>query len=412
MRRTRVRMQRRFVLVNFGDINPFSSLMAFGNAAVAQTFVWDAENRLIEVRPTSPGDGDRKVVFGYDYLGRRVEKRVYDWEGPGPDDWAATPSLHRKFVWSGWLMLQGLDEVFGQDAVLRKYTWGLDLAGLNGGGGSPNGGGPASSWSLESAGGISGLLAVQDVDDPNDPADPFGDFVFCYDANGNVGQLVAWTTGFGGAQGDEWHLDRLVAHYEYDPYGNVIGPDGDADGDWTDDAGPYAVENPIRFSTKYWDDETGLGYWGYRYYSPALGRWLSYDPLNEQGAILLRTPIPGWNQWLVGHANLYAYVSNGPLNHIDATGLVDCWQKCGDPLRPLRSLLRDPVPLPLQLQGGELRPAIHELHGGGQYVVGICCNSPVWVLPEAARWVVGQGRVLSELLSGTYVRRRNAEGMS
>ena len=112
-------------LVDFGDINPFSSLMAAGNAAADQTFAWDAENRLIEVRPTTPTDGDWKVVFGYDQQGRRVDKRVYDWVGPGPDDWAATPAERRKFVWSGWLMFSELDEVFGQDAVLRKYAWGL-----------------------------------------------------------------------------------------------------------------------------------------------------------------------------------------------------------------------------------------------------------------------------------------------
>ncbi|RLG43218.1 MAG: hypothetical protein DRN81_06945 [Thermoproteota archaeon] len=61
----------------------------------------------------------------------------------------------------------------------------------------------------------------------------------------------------------------------------MIGPDEDGDGDWRDDAGPYAEANPIRFSTKYFDDETALGYWGYRYYSPRLGRWLSRAPKGE-----------------------------------------------------------------------------------------------------------------------------------
>ena len=47
--------------------------------------------------------------------------------------------------------------------------------------------------------------------------------------------------------------------------------------------GPYAASNPYRFSTKYHDDETGLVYYGYRYYSPNLGRWLSRDPIGERG---------------------------------------------------------------------------------------------------------------------------------
>jgi len=59
-------------------------------------------------------------------------------------------------------------------------------------------------------------------------------------------------------------------HYEYSPFGESIVA-----------TGPLAKENPFRFSTKYWDDETGLGYWGYRYYSPSLGRWLSPDPASE-----------------------------------------------------------------------------------------------------------------------------------
>jgi RHS repeat-associated protein len=45
--------------------------------------------------------------------------------------------------------------------------------------------------------------------------------------------------------------------------------------------------NPFGFSTKYTDNETDLLYYGYRYYSPALGRWLSRDPIEEQGGLKL-----------------------------------------------------------------------------------------------------------------------------
>jgi len=90
----------------------------------------------------------------------------------------------------------------------------------------------------------------------------------------------------------------------------VIGPDEDGDGDWRDDAGPYAEANPIRFSTKYWDDETGLGYWGYRYHSPRLGRWISRDPLREDGGF-----------------NLYALVHNDPVNRADPDGRQEAKKK-------------------------------------------------------------------------------------
>ena len=45
--------------------------------------------------------------------------------------------------------------------------------------------------------------------------------------------------------------------------------------------GPLAKANPIRFSTKYEDDESDLFYYGYRYAKD--GRWLSRDPYDEPG---------------------------------------------------------------------------------------------------------------------------------
>ena len=62
----------------------------------------------------------------------------------------------------------------------------------------------------------------------------------------------------------------LVAEYAYDAFGNTISA-----------AGPMADVFPHRFSTKYYDAETDLYYYGYRYYSPSLGRWISRDPMEE-----------------------------------------------------------------------------------------------------------------------------------
>jgi RHS repeat-associated protein len=173
------------------------------------------------------------------------QSRVLAWDPENAVDWAATPTLHRKFIWSGWLMLMELDGL-DSDAVVRKYTWGLDLAGLNG---QVN--------SLEMAGGIGGLLAVHHTQGTPAPGDDL-DFVFTCDANGNVTEVLDW-----GANLEQF---ATVAHYEYDPYGNVINDLGGQ---------VYAAENPWRFSTKPFDAETGLGYWGYRYYSPTLGRWMN-----------------------------------------------------------------------------------------------------------------------------------------
>ena len=70
--------------------------------------------------------------------------------------------------------------------------------------------------------------------------------------------------------------------------------------------GTVAAEIPFRFSTKYQDAETGLLYYGYRYYDPITGRWLNRDPIGERGGL-----------------NLYGIVSNATTNDVDYLGLYD-----------------------------------------------------------------------------------------
>ncbi len=145
--------------------------------------------------------------------------------------------------------------------------------------------------------GTAGLLAVAQAQVGGGSASgsvDAGDYVFTYDANGNVAQVLDLSAGSAAA--------AIVAHYEYDPYGGVV---NNLSG-YT-----YAEANPIRFSTKYWDAETGLGYWGYRYYSARLGRWLSRDPIGEAGG-----------------AHLYAYVFNQPTVSHDALGLCKIGDAC------------------------------------------------------------------------------------
>ncbi len=102
-----------------------------------------------------------------------------------------------------------------------------------------------------------------------------------------------------------------AARYEYDPCGNR-----------TNEPGENEYEQPLRFSTKPWDPETGLGCWGYRYYSPPLGRWIGRDPIEDAGAILVRQafrtkgPIPGEPV----HDNVYTLSVNAPADYIDPDG--------------------------------------------------------------------------------------------
>ena len=139
-------------------------------------------------------------------------------------------------------------------ATELDYFWGPDLSGT-----------------LQGAGGVGGLVAVS-ID---------GFFYFPgYDNNGNV-------VGYWDESGS------LVAEYAYDAFGNTISS-----------SGSMASAFPHRFSTKYYDEETDLYYYGYRYYSPSLGRWISRDPIEENGGY-----------------NLYAICLNGLPFESDPTGL-------------------------------------------------------------------------------------------
>jgi RHS repeat-associated protein len=62
--------------------------------------------------------------------------------------------------------------------------------------------------------------------------------------------------------------------------------------------------NPIRFSTKYTDDESDFLYYGHRYYNPSTGRWLNRDPLEEERA-----------------ENLYIFTGGDSVDFFDILGL-------------------------------------------------------------------------------------------
>ncbi|MCF7669947.1 MAG: RHS repeat-associated core domain-containing protein, partial [Verrucomicrobia bacterium] len=171
-----------------------------------------------------------------------------------------------------WNLIAELD---GNNDVVRSYMWGKDLSGtLNGAGlpaASPACAGTADRDAAQ-AGGVGGLLGVNDADQ--------GFHFVAYDGNGNVMALV---------DAD----DRTIsAEYEYGPFGELIRS-----------TIPMS-DNPIRFSTKYHDTETGLVYYGYRYYSPSLGRWMSRDHIGERGGV-----------------NLYGFVYNNSVCNYDPVGL-------------------------------------------------------------------------------------------
>lgn len=83
----------------------------------------------------------------------------------------------------------------------------------------------------------------------------------------------------------------VSARYDYDPYGRTTLVSGTDISD-------------IGFTGHYLHKGSGLQFAVYRAYDPNLGRWLSRDPIEEQGGL-----------------NLYGYVNGNPINLIDPLGL-------------------------------------------------------------------------------------------
>jgi len=138
-------------------------------------------------------------------------------------------------------------------------VWGSDLSG-----------------SIQGAGGVGGLLesSYHGTSTTNCFA--------AYDGNGNVMALVNAADG------------TISAEYDYAPFGEVLRQ-----------SGPMAKVNPFRWSTKYQDDESDLVYYGLRYLKTSTGRWLSRDPIEEEG-----------------DDNLYAFVRNSATSAVDGLGQI------------------------------------------------------------------------------------------
>jgi len=112
------------------------------------------------------------------------------------------------------------------------------------------------------------------------------------DANGN--SIFYLWDGLGNCIGIIDQDGRLAQSYEYSAFGECL-------------SGKDAV-NAFRYVGRYGgmqDDETGLTYFWNRWYDSKAGRWMSEDPIRQDGGL-----------------NLYQYVGNGPSSNLDLTGLL------------------------------------------------------------------------------------------
>jgi RHS repeat-associated protein len=244
-------------------------------------YTWDAENRLVSVKayPNGPllsTDSMWKLDFVYDAQGRRTQKIAsqgywyynYYWQ----IGWS--PLYTNTFIYDGWNLIAELTGASpSTSTLLRSYTWGTDLSG-----------------STQAAGGVGGLLALN-----YHGAQTTNCFVAC-DGNGNVTALVDAANG------------TIAAQYDYGPFGEVIRA-----------TGPMAKVNPLRFSSKYQDDETDMLIFPCRPWRD--GRFLTRDPAEEPGCTLLLDDVADDEDDQINAGNLYRFAVNNPVSTFDGLGL-------------------------------------------------------------------------------------------
>lgn len=221
------------------------------------TYTYDAENRLTQlVSKTGNPVHPKRLELEYDYLHRRIEKRVYNATSGGSAVW------QNRFVYDGYNVIAEVDT---SQNVERSFHWGLDRAS-----------------SLTATGGLEGLLLITRWDGP---------YAYwpVYDLHSNVVGLTNRSQAF-------------EAAYQYDSFGAATKVGTLA----------YNSDNPFRFATKYTDDESGLVYFGHRYYNPKTGRFINRDPIEEMGGF-----------------NLYRYTNNDAINRWDYLGMAG-WTKDSD----------------------------------------------------------------------------------
>ena len=191
---------------------------------VRQHYIYDAWNRLVEVRADNPDNpdnsgspGDAIATFEYDGRNFRIGKTVGG-------------VLEAFYYNEGSQVLEVRKD--GDVVPSEQYVWDLRY-----------------------------------IDAPILRATPGEVLYYANDANMNVTALVDAATGL------------VVERYHYDPYGEVLFMEAD----WTPRAAS-AFDNAVLYTGRRLDAETGLFYYRARYYDVALGRFINRDPIGYDGS--------------------------------------------------------------------------------------------------------------------------------
>ncbi len=252
---------------------------------------WDFRNRLVAVRELDDQDNVVfEVNYTYDVFDRRIAKSV-DADGAGSGAAVAT-----YFVYDGEHILLEFDD--GGDLTQRYLH------------------GPV----------IDQILAAEDVTSLSSA----GDVVWpLADNQGTIRDLIDST-------------GTVLNHLKYNAFGQITSESNSA------------VDFLFAYTGRERDEETGLYYYRARYYDPAVGRFVSEDPIG----------------FAAGDVNVSRYVGNGPVGSVDPNGLEQQENlRASVPIPGLGALGRTPGAKPGFVESlvpvwGSGRMAIHHFQEG------------------------------------------------
>ena len=192
------------------------------------TGVWTAEynalNRPVRFTRTAE-DGTVTTVTGdYDYMGRRIFKKV-ETTVADPETGESTTSviLNHRYLYRGYLQIAALDLTRTTLNALWYILW------------DPTEPVATRPLAIQTAGSW---------------------FVYGWDLTKNVMEL--------------YKSNGTIANsYTYAPFGEVTQRGN--------------ITNPLQWSSEFYDSELGMVYYNFRFYNPVDGRWIARDPIAEKG---------------------------------------------------------------------------------------------------------------------------------
>jgi RHS repeat-associated protein len=210
----------------------------------ATHYTWDHRNRLVEVAHLDANsDPVRTLQYKYDLFNRRIERS---------DTPAVGPTYIERYIYDG----EHLALRFTAGQLSNRYLHG-----------------PV----------IDQILADEKVDSLSSAGDVLWPLT---DHLGTVRDLAEFDELAG--------ITSIVNHISYNAFGGIT------------DQTNSAVDHLFGYTGRDWDAGAEIQYNRARWYDPAVGRWLSQDPIS----------------FAAGDANLYRYVGNQPTNAVDPSGLL------------------------------------------------------------------------------------------